>query len=236
MSLIEEALRKLQEQQPPTILKTPGASLSTLPAEAPPHASPPPSPGTSSPPPAAHSWSTTASSIPAVAHPGWPLFLLAGLVSFSGLAGALITGIVWSRRALIALPSSQPPQPAMAQDQAESVAATAMRSAAAASVSQLPSSPDHPAAELPAVWRAPAGNPVTAVESEPLPDAQDGRAAASLQMTGVVEGFGEPYAVINGKIVTVGERVEDATLMEIVDGTVRLRRSNGQDIVLRVPR
>ena len=57
-----------------------------------------------------------------------------------------------------------------------------------------------------------------------------------LVLNGVVEGLGEPYAMINGAIVGVGEQVGDATLLEIAHGAVKLRRSDGKDVVLRVPR
>jgi len=57
-----------------------------------------------------------------------------------------------------------------------------------------------------------------------------------LIVTGVVEGFGEPYAVINGAIVAVGERIRDHTLLEITNGIVRLRRADGEEVALRVPR
>jgi hypothetical protein len=54
-------------------------------------------------------------------------------------------------------------------------------------------------------------------------------------LSGVVEG-GAPYAVINGTIVGIGERVGDATLLEIVNGAVKIRRADGTETVLRVPR
>ena len=57
-----------------------------------------------------------------------------------------------------------------------------------------------------------------------------------LILTGVVEGIGEPYAVINGKILAVGEQIGGATLLEIADGTVKLRRADGGETVLRVAR
>ena len=57
-----------------------------------------------------------------------------------------------------------------------------------------------------------------------------------LTLSGIVEGGGEPYAVINGSIVEVGEQVEDATLLEIANGSVKLRRADGRDVTLSVPR
>jgi hypothetical protein len=42
--------------------------------------------------------------------------------------------------------------------------------------------------------------------------------------------------VINGMIVGVGERLGDATLLEIADGSVKLRRADGKETVLRLSR
>ena len=55
-------------------------------------------------------------------------------------------------------------------------------------------------------------------------------------LTGIVEGSGEPYAVINGSIVAAGETVGTATLVNIGQGTVTLRLANGKETVLRVSR
>ena len=55
-------------------------------------------------------------------------------------------------------------------------------------------------------------------------------------LSGVVEGLGEPYAVIDGMIVGVGEHVNGATLAEITNGTVTLRRSDGSVLTLSVRR
>jgi hypothetical protein len=61
-------------------------------------------------------------------------------------------------------------------------------------------------------------------------------AGKAIVLSGVVEGSGEPYAVINGEIYAVGERIGDATLGAISDGAVTLRHDNGRETVLRVPR
>jgi len=53
-----------------------------------------------------------------------------------------------------------------------------------------------------------------------------------LELHGVVEGTGEPLAIINGRIVHLGETVEGATLVEVGKHTARLRRRK-RDIVLR---
>lgn len=57
--------------------------------------------------------------------------------------------------------------------------------------------------------------------------------AKEFVLSGIVEG-GEPYAVINDLIVGVGEAVGGATLAGIQNGAVTLRRSSGQEIVLRI--
>jgi hypothetical protein len=59
---------------------------------------------------------------------------------------------------------------------------------------------------------------------------------SGLVLSGIVEGLGDPYAVINGLIVGVGERVGDATLEQIAKGSVTLRHDDGRETVLRVPR
>ena len=56
-----------------------------------------------------------------------------------------------------------------------------------------------------------------------------------LVLSGVVEGSGEPYAVINGKVIGVGETIGGTTLLAIGNGAVTLRRADGSEIVLRVP-
>jgi hypothetical protein len=61
-------------------------------------------------------------------------------------------------------------------------------------------------------------------------------AGKAIVLSGVVEGSGEPYAVINGEIYAVGERIGDATLGTISNGAVTLRHDNGRETVLRVPR
>ena len=58
----------------------------------------------------------------------------------------------------------------------------------------------------------------------------------TFMLSGVVEGVGEPYAVINGTIVGVGDTISGATLLEIDKGSVTLRDPNGNTTVLRVPR
>ena len=63
-----------------------------------------------------------------------------------------------------------------------------------------------------------------------------GNAQGNLVLSGVVEGLGEPYVVINGMIVGVGDRIADAVVVAIQHGAVTLRRSDGSVTTLRVPR
>lgn len=55
-------------------------------------------------------------------------------------------------------------------------------------------------------------------------------------ISGVVEGSGPSFAVINGKVLTVGESINGATLLAIQNNTVRLRTAGGDEIALAVPR
>jgi hypothetical protein len=60
--------------------------------------------------------------------------------------------------------------------------------------------------------------------------------SGELVLSGVVEGTGESYAMINGTIVGVGEQIGQSTLVAIANGVAKLRRANGTEIELRVPR
>ncbi|MBI2104887.1 MAG: hypothetical protein HYT90_04835 [Candidatus Omnitrophica bacterium] len=55
-------------------------------------------------------------------------------------------------------------------------------------------------------------------------------------LSGLIEGTGEPYAVINGMIFGVGERIGNATVVEIGNGAVKLLQPNGKETVLHLPR
>ena len=186
MSLIEEALRRIQDP-----LLTKHAA----------HASAPPELKTE-PPPAVHSWQTTPSPfpLPPAATPSVNPLLA---VSFSVLALTaviVIGGAFWIGHRVVMQPTpvviSEPPdRPKPSERRAAPVV-----------------QPVAPTPETPAV----SGNGLT--------------------LSGIVEGMGESYAVINGLIVGVGEQVDGATLLEIASGTVRLRRENGREIVLSVPR
>ena len=71
------------------------------------------------------------------------------------------------------------------------------------------------------------------IKSQPTPKAST---EESLIISGVVEGLGEPYAVINGAIVAIGEAIGEFTLVKIADGSVTLRRTDGSERILRLSR
>ena len=53
-----------------------------------------------------------------------------------------------------------------------------------------------------------------------------------LALNGVVEGTGEPLAIVNGSMLRVGDTIEGATLIEIKTDTVTLRWRD-QELILR---
>jgi hypothetical protein len=55
-----------------------------------------------------------------------------------------------------------------------------------------------------------------------------------LVLSGVVEGPGESYAVINDRVFRLGEDLGPWTLWRIGEGSATLRRATGDEIVLRV--
>lgn len=196
MSLIEEALRRLQD---PLIPAKP---------------SPPPSKsGTAHEAPPAHSWPTTPSS---ATTPGGgasqPITraLIAVAAAIIALTVALFTGAaLWWKR---------------------SMGSAQMRSAA--STTPMPTRHASPPLQAPqsveTAGTAPSTSPPKR-HASPAP-------SNDLVISGVVEGLGEPYAVINGAIVRAGEQVNDATLLRIADGVVVLRRADGTEMTLQVPR
>ena len=60
--------------------------------------------------------------------------------------------------------------------------------------------------------------------------------AKTYQLTGVVVGVGEPYAVISGQIVAKGDAIGQATVIEIAESGVSLQLPDKTEIVLKVPR
>jgi hypothetical protein len=195
MSLIEEALRRMQEpllNLPSTQERTPKARRPAgAPEPAPVHPWPvaPPAPG---------------GSLEALrtGNPLLPTTLAVVILTVAMVVG----GAVWFGQTLTrpqAAPSTAARRPS---------APTVPRSAA----SPAPLEETAADADAPAI---------------PAPSAEE-----AFTLTGVVEGVGEPYAVINGAIVAVGERVGHATLLAVANGAVQLRLDTGEERVLRVPR
>ena len=55
---------------------------------------------------------------------------------------------------------------------------------------------------------------------------------STLTLNGVVQGVGEPFAILNGAVVHLGETIEDATLLRIGSGMAIVRRKD-KEVVLR---
>lgn len=191
MSLIEEALRRMQEPlvNPPATAGR-GAPVHPWPVT-------PAAPGG---PPSLEASTTT--------NPLLPTTLAVVILTVAMVVG----GAVWlghtltrSRAASSNAPRRAPGQPVSPPVDASSVHASTPQAETTAPVAAAPASPASASDE-------------------------------AFALTGVVEGVGEPYAMINGVIVAVGERVGTATLLEIANGTVRLRLETGEERVLRVPR
>lgn len=196
MSLIEEALRRLQDPSLPP--PTQAGAVKPGPA--------PPTPITLPPQPQPapiHPWPTAASSasapIPVSRTPSVLIVLVAAVLVLT--IALLVGGAWWMGRTLNADPRPVVP------------ARDAGLQQPTPSVQEPPSAP-----------------------ATTLHAATPASAEGSLVISGVVEGEGEPYAVINGTIVAVGERIGECTLEEITNGAARLRRADGSEIILRVPR
>ncbi len=199
MSLIEEALRRLQD---PSL---PATEQASRPARPPPQAGAvkpapaPPTPSTPASQPAPiHPWSTAASSAstqtPAPRTTSVLIALVAAILLLT--IALLVGGAWWIGRTL-------------------KTGTRPVSSANETAVSQS-ATPDP--------------------EPLPLQTTTPAPRALPLAISGIVEGEGQPYAVINGVIVAVGERIGEFTLEEVAHGAARLRRADGSEVVLRVPR
>lgn len=221
MSLIEEALRRVPE---------PARDAEEV-------VSPQAGAGQPTPATTAHSWPTqpvATSSQPRTSN--MTDLLVTVTVAVFGFATVLgVGGLFWISRA-------------MRRDQLAAVStylgARRMPSGAAAgrTSARLAQAPSRVGTETPKVTAfeqpldASQPRPESRQAPIPLPRRESRRPKTPFVLSGVVEGLGQPYAVINGEIVGVGERVGDATLVEIAQGSVRLRLSDGREIVLRVSR
>ena len=97
------------------------------------------------------------------------------------------------------------------------------------------------------VWLKPApwpANPATQQRKPnikagqtPLPELEEAVDPAKMyQLTGVVVGVGEPYAMISGRIIAKGDVIGQATVIEIAESVVTLQLPDKTQIVLKVPR
>ena len=161
--------------------------------------------------PAAHSWSAISrrAAHSSASQPQTTNALVAVTVAVIALTAAFIAGSVfWMDRTLgqhNPVPiAPAPPPPAL--DPVPVPQAT---------MSELPEPPPAPPEPTPASSQAQAPAPKDEVI-----------------LTGIVEGSGQPYAMINGSIVGVGEQIQGLTLLEIANGTVKVRRDDGSETTL----
>ena len=192
MSIIEEALRRVQDPLLPPATPSP-APAPNRPA-APEH------------PPATPPWqgAPTRPAIPTFQPQMAPLTAVA-LAVLLLTAALIIGGAFWMGRVLTATPTATP------RDDTPPVQASV--------------TPPTPTLE------AKPANPPLASSAH-----HANASGTGLVLSGVVEGLGDPYAVINGMIVGVGERVGNVTLEQIAQGSVKLRHDDGRQTTLRVPR
>ena len=222
MSLIEEALRRVQD---------PTASGQTAPPKTP-HKDAQPQ----TPPAPAHSWTTepqsaAAGARPPAAHSSAPYALIAVAGAILALTATLLVGgALWMMRTVRT--SNGIPK---AQERTHTAPAATASSAAP----EHPAVEPEPAAVVVAQASATASQPIIQTLKAaiaPLLSEAPAKPQDGLRLTGIVEGTGEPYAVINGEIVAVGERVGQFSLVRIHDGAAVLRRDDGTDTIVRVAR
>ena len=99
---------------------------------------------------------------------------------------------------------------------------------------------EHSKARVASQVTNPAREVISASEAPTLPASQsaEGPVVAqnqgSLVLSGIVEGSGEPYAMINGLIIRAGQQVGGVTILRIADGSVTVRQADGTETDLRV--
>ncbi|GEM_PF-4199752 len=97
---------------------------------------------------------------------------------------------------------------------------------------------------LAAVWltRHPATSgglttsPAATAATAPLSTTTVASLGEGLALSGIVLGGNEPYAVINGTIITVGERLDGYLVSEITETTVTLKDARGRSTLLQLGR
>lgn len=221
MSLIEEALRRLQDPPiaPDGSLPRPSRPQSQAPAAAEPA-------GTA----ASRPWPTDlGTGLSSTGHP--MALLLVTLVSVVLIFGValFLGGAWWVSRTLSQIPS--PPSSRL-------IASTTLNSFPPQEAIAVQPAAPAPAADADAPPAAPAAEDIVLETQTEAPEkaAAVSPPEASYTISGIVEGVGESYAVINGAISAVGDRLADYTIVEIKKGSARLRRDDGSEITLRVPR
>ncbi len=182
MSLIEQALRRVQDPVVNTTTQTP---QKTDPAE-----------------PTAHSWKTESppTSLTMSPAPRVTNALVAVALAVIGLTVVLVVGgAFWMGHTISGPQSTHQPT-------------------TGASAATAPSALEKTASPVPT----------------PAPTRSAAHGEPEFVLSGVVEGVGNPYAVINGAIASIGDQVGKATLVAISGSTVTLRLANGEQMVLRV--
>ncbi len=210
MSLIEEALRRLQDPLLPTPHK---ATATPRPTAAPPQQPAEPKP--------VHPWPTTADTqaAPTPALQQAPVLIATGAILLI-IAMLLVGKVQWKESA----DGPSQPEPSSSITSGPVVGATS-------------------GVTSPAGGARPSGASQPTDGARPTREAQGtsnkkraSQAQDQLILSGVVEGRGQHYALINGAVVAVGEQIGGFTLLEATQGAARLRRADGSELVLRVPR
>ena len=218
MSLIEEALRRVQNQAKGA--PTPAPARPEAPQKLSAVQIPPAPPASDA--PTAHSWTVAAPATREERADAAPLppfrpaaapsnVLTASAVAVLILTSALVLGAAY----WLGQVASSRKHPAPAQ------------------VPNEVSRPVPPAAAAPEPQPAPAPAPAPLV----LPLIKAPKAVrVPLSLSGVAIGRGASYVVINGAILTIGERIEGATLTDIKENVAVLEYPDGDILTLRVPR
>ena len=208
MSLIEEALRQAQQSGSPE-----AKPLKPAPQPAGPSVVPP------TPPVAAGSQHDVLSSFAAT----W-----AGV---GVLVVGLVAGALWTYRLMMEKTQGELSLLTSHATQAQpagmmKTAALAPGSSGASTATQPPQAP----ADSSKSTLAPAASQTTASH-----EASAKTPPPEFALNGLVEGVGEPFAIINGQIVRLGESISGATLLEVKHDSARLKRSD-EELVLRTSR
>lgn len=212
MSIIEEALRRLQDPLLHPAQK-PQAEAPVVP--------PPVKPVEPKP---IHSWPTAVAPTPTPTPlPYSPTLLAAAVAAIILSSLAVLAGGAWWLGHLSRAPSAP----------ASTIPAPTLAAMTAIPRPQQPAPTDEEPTD-----EAQRERPMNAVSLPPVPSTIHPIANLSdeLVISGLVVGGGESYAVINGAIVAVGDQIGDFTLVEITKGAARLRRTDGSEVALRVPR